>query len=575
MVNMSDSDRTIDSDELEEIKEGKAESRPCHPPQRKKVRRSEKLHDISDSSDTDETPDELFTTERQSPVASSLDTIQNAPSSDSEKCEAPDDNRPLCRYGSRCYRTNPEHRRQYRHDGNDIPSAGYDYTVFGLHLTTVTGISPRYNDPSVARSIEQLLSPDMGELVRSAQFNYCFDIPWLIEKYPPQFRDLPLLIVHGEQREAKRELEASAASFSNVSFSQAKLEIMYGTHHTKMMLLLYKDGMRIVIHTSNLLESDWAQKTQAMWVSPRYPTLASSDSKGDSVTGFRKDLLEYLWAYGDAKINEWCRIIQSHDLSSTKVFLVAAVPGRHTGSRKTSFGHLKLRSLLLAHGPTKELVSDQWPVIAQFSSIGSLGSDPEAWVRGEFLSSLSALRGTAAAPRSVPVKLVFPTVDNVRRSLEGYPAGASLPYSIKTAQKQTWLMRFMHQWKSDKLGRTEASPHVKSYVRISPSGKQLAWLLITSANLSKAAWGTLEKSGTQLMIRSYELGLLFLPSFFGDAPTFLISPGACKNGRSLPILLPYDVPLTPYEAEDEVWTWDSPHTQLPDRNGNMWCPPRR
>jgi len=32
-----------------------------------------------------------------------------------------------------------------------------------------------------------------------------------------------------------------------------------------------------------------------------------------------------------------------------------------------------------------------------------------------------------------------------------------------------------------------------------------------SCNLSKAAWGALEKNGTQLMIRSYELGVLFIP----------------------------------------------------------------
>ena len=35
--------------------------------------------------------------------------------------------------------------------------------------------------------------------------------------------------------------------------------------------------------------------------------------------------------------------------------------------------------------------------------------------------------------------------------------------------------------------------------------------LLFSANLSKAAWGTLEKNGQQLMIRSYEIGVLFLP----------------------------------------------------------------
>lgn len=38
--------------------------------------------------------------------------------------------------------------------------------------------------------------------------------------------------------------------------------------------------------------------------------------------------------------------------------------------------------------------------------------------------------------------------------------------------------------------------------------------LRSSANLSKAAWGALEKNNTQMMIRSYELGVLFVPSAF-------------------------------------------------------------
>ena len=33
---------------------------------------------------------------------------------------------------------------------------------------------------------------------------------------------------------------------------------------------------------------------------------------------------------------------------------------------------------------------------------------------------------------------------------------------------------------------------------------QNSWFLLTSANLSKAAWGALQKNNSQLMIRSYE-----------------------------------------------------------------------
>jgi len=31
---------------------------------------------------------------------------------------------------------------------------------------------------------------------------------------------------------------------------------------SKMMLLQYNNGLRVVIHTANLVEGDWAQKTQ-------------------------------------------------------------------------------------------------------------------------------------------------------------------------------------------------------------------------------------------------------------------------------------------------------------------------
>ena len=37
---------------------------------------------------------------------------------------------------------------------------------------------------------------------------------------------------------------------------------------------------------------------------------------------------------------------------------------------------------------------------------------------------------------------IFPTKDNVRQSLEGYPAGASIPYSINVAKKQQYLHSF-------------------------------------------------------------------------------------------------------------------------------------
>lgn len=53
--------------------------------------------------------------------------------------------------------------------------------------------------------------------------------------------------------------------------SQAKLDIPYGTHHTKMVLLQYKEGIRLMITTANLIPTDWFQKSQSLWCSPLLP----------------------------------------------------------------------------------------------------------------------------------------------------------------------------------------------------------------------------------------------------------------------------------------------------------------
>ncbi|NXO03905.1 TYDP1 phosphodiesterase, partial [Rhinopomastus cyanomelas] len=394
----------------------------------------------------------------------------------------------------------------------DILSRGNPFRFF---LTKVRGVEQSYN--SGALHIKDILSPLFGTLVSSAQFNYCIDVPWLVRQYPQEFRKKPLLIVHGEKRESKAELMAQARPYENISFCQAKLDIAFGTHHTKMMLLLYEEGLRVVIHTSNLIAEDWHQKTQGMWLSPLYPRLPQGTTgvTGESETNFKSDLISYLMTYNSPVLKEWIDLIQEHDLSETRVYLLGSTPGRYQGGDKEKWGHLRLRKLLKEHASSIP-AQRSWPVVGQFSSIGSMGADGSKWLCSEFQESLVAAgsRGTTLLQCDVPIHLVYPTVDNVRQSLEGYPAGGSLPYSIQTAQKQLWLHSYFHKWSAEVSGRSHAMPHIKTYMRPSPDFQKIAWFLVTSANLSKAAWGALEKNGSQLMIRSYELGVLFLPSAF-------------------------------------------------------------
>ncbi|XP_065683636.1 tyrosyl-DNA phosphodiesterase 1 isoform X1 [Hydra vulgaris] len=484
------------------------------------------------------------------------------------------ENVPLCKYGSECYRKNPTHFLEYSHPEmkklkaeNEVKKENKECVV-PFFLSTVQGIDHEFNKYAI--SIKDILSENFDELKESVQFNYMFDVEWLIKMYPVSSREKPLLLVHGHTGSNKTDLEASALKYSNIDLVQARLPIAYGTHHSKMMFLFYSTGLRIIITTANLVEQDWFQKTQGIWKSPLFAIKdVAYDGKNDP---FKEDLLEYLSSYGNSKLGMYAEKLKEYDMSSANVHLVSSVPGRYTGFKMHQWGHLKLRKLLLSYGPSKDLVNENWPIIGQFSSIGSLGSESSSWLCGEWLSSLSTCKDDELKESKANLKLIYPTIENVRNSLEGYSAGCSLPYGIQVAMKQRYLKDFLNSWASDSVGRSLAAPHIKTYTRVSPDCKSAAWFLLTSANLSKAAWGSYEKDKKQFMIRSYEIGVLFLPKKTNCATYTIISGEESEVCLEKEFLrFPYDLPLLPYSSSDKPWVWDICYTKE-DSHGRLWMP---
>lgn len=98
-----------------------------------------------------------------------------------------------------------------------------------------------------------------------------YDLDWLVQQYKAEYRRKPLTVVEGLKGDARIDLLEQRESHSNVKLVQARLDIMYGVHHTKMLLLRYSTGIRVMITTANLIPMDWFQKTQALWCSPLCP----------------------------------------------------------------------------------------------------------------------------------------------------------------------------------------------------------------------------------------------------------------------------------------------------------------
>lgn len=178
------------------------------------------------------------------------------------------------------------------------------------------------------------------------------------------------------------------------------------------------------------------------------------------------------------------------------------------------WGCARLGGLLSKHATP---IEDRIPVVCQSSSIGSLGVNVQAWIQQDFVNNLRKDSNTVGRLRQLPpFKMIYPSFGNVSRSHDGMLGGGCLPYGKSTNDKQPWLKSHLQQWKSGDRHRSQAMPHIKTYTRFNLEDQSVYWFVLTSANLSKAAWGSFNKASNIqpcLRIANYEAGVLFLPRF--------------------------------------------------------------
>ncbi|EDW26397.1 GL22360 [Drosophila persimilis] len=318
---------------------------------------------------------------------------------------------------------------------------------------------------------------------------FMVDIGWLLGHYYfAGILDKPLLVLYGDE---SPELLGIGKFKPQVTAIGVKMPTPFATSHTKMMLLGYADGsMRVVISTANLYEDDWHNRTQGLWISPLLPALSedADTAAGESLTGFRQDLMLYLVEYKISQLQPWIARIRKSDFSAINVFFVGSVPGGHReGSvRGHPWGHARLGSLLAKHATP---IDDRIPVVCQSSSIGSLGANVQAWIQQDFVNSLRKDSSPGGKLRQMPpFKMIYPSFNNVSGSHDGMIGGGCLPYGKNTNDKQPWLKAHLQQWKSSDRHRSRAMPHIKTYSRYNLTDQSIYWFVLTSANLSKAAW---------------------------------------------------------------------------------------
>lgn len=332
------------------------------------------------------------------------------------------------------------------------------------------------------------------------------------------------------------------------------LQIPYGVHHSKFFLVGYADDtLRVIIHTANLVYGDLHLKADAAFIQD-FPM----KEPGALTSTFEQDLVTYLQSYRYDVRHLWSttsaaaavtmdQLMARYDFSSAKAVLIPSVPGYHRGEEIHKFGHMKLRKTVREKSRVQ---FDDAAVVCQFSSMGSLN---ENWLHREFGASAT---GTEA---NVPIRLVFPTAEEVRNSVEGYSGGASLPSDSKNVEKP-FLRSLYRRWTTQQDNQNPFAlnrnlPHIKTFFRYDSTGHGMQWFVLSSHNISSAAWGQLQKKGQQFFVRHWELGVFLSPKTLSCDN---LRPLTCNDdGRgNMTVPLPYKFYPEVYSDGEIPWAWD-------------------
>lgn len=193
-------------------------------------------------------------------------------------------------------------------------------------------------------------------------------------------------------------------------------------------------------------------------MSPLLPTpelinYDDDDVHHDSHTGFKADLLDFLALYKQDGLKSWIVELKQRDFRNLDdAVLIPSFPGSHRGEDISKFGLGKISKALKEHATTTTTALNpaamQWNLVAQTSSIGSLGETADNWLLSEFLSAFSGGAGGGGFA-ATSLSIVYPTKEDRAASFEAAEnnrgkIGSCLSYSVAENNRQPWLWE--HLW---------------------------------------------------------------------------------------------------------------------------------
>jgi hypothetical protein len=317
-----------------------------------------------------------------------------------------------------------------------------------------------------------------------------------------------------------------------------------GSHHSKFLVLVYHDKLRLAILSNNFLWRDQHRKTGSVSVCdfPRKEAQAGGAGAGGAggagaggagagaggagVAGagagagiagifgahplapappaFESALLSYFDSLrkGGCPTQPLIDLISQFDFSGAPGHLITSVPAAGAAHDTTTIAYNTVRRAVSADvGPLRA-----GELVFQYSSMGSIAES--------FVENLVLAFSGGGTNEPASLRCVWPTTDLIRRSNEGWVGGSSCPSDH--ANFTSYLINRLYPYDATASGRGRSVPHIKTAAwvlpmeearpPVVPGGREIAAVYTGSHNFSQAAWG--QENTNVTTVRSYELGIL-------------------------------------------------------------------
>ncbi|KAJ7913002.1 tyrosyl-DNA phosphodiesterase-domain-containing protein [Mycena leptocephala] len=392
------------------------------------------------------------------------------------------------------------------------PKLSMKYAGGALRLTRTSG-RQRVNTPNTV-SLEDLIHPN--DLRSAFVYSFFIENDLLFQYFPFKTSANPRPYVHvyvgrditldsvGKGFAGFKKKRPKGDDFHRVvKYAQAGYREEYGENfhafypcttsgcaHTKMMVLIYPDFLRVVITSANLMELDVVLGDN-MWYIQDFPRRLSPDSEYTE-TRFEQILRKHVKELGCPDDFQNIYLTPGvFDFSAAKVYLVTSKPGSYCGDEATEYGQLRLRRIVRKK-ILKNYTEANLPKMSFEICVGSVGHLENEDIVKNFLESCAGNRQESIEGEPA-LKMIFPTRRDVQNSKLGEPGAGNISSHIdwKSLPEKSaeYLKTVFYHYHSKDPG---CLFHMKSILALHADAPKRTplYMYMGSANFSAAAWGT-------------------------------------------------------------------------------------